>query len=609
MTLGALVEAAVRALVLGMLTGALLWLLRVRNVSAQRIAWIIVLLAAIAMPILMRFSFTPALLVRGPVPSDSRSHILGEPSPFSRTAEIRYPSTGQTEELSRARSAKSDVFHLNGFASGRFSALSLSIYLAVATALIVRLFLGLIFALRLWNRATPIADLNEQGLRVRTSREVSSPVTIGSGVVLPIKYQNWSQQELRAVLAHERTHVHNFDFYVQLLAALYAAVVWFSPLGWWLLRRLAVLSESICDQAGILELGRRAEYAQVVLQFATLARRPFVGVAMACTGNVSRRIEQLLNENLYHAAFSKRPKRTATAFLLIACAISSTALLIQVPKADAAQTAPSAAPAVLQDPVMSPPSPLSASPEKATRKVVNVRASAVAEVRSGDVQSYSFGSSEAGSYALVDGASTSFTLSGNSGKNDMQRDIDKARHMTNNGKFLWFRRDGKSYVITDPTIVAQLQALYQPMEELGRQQEELGKQQEELGRQQEELGKKQEAASVPTPDMSREIADLRAAVAKLEAMKGKDSTQDQLADIQEKLGSLQGRIGELQGEIGEKQGSFGSAQGHLGAEQGRLGAQQGRLGEQQAKIAEQADKKVRAVIEESLKNGSAKPVE
>ncbi len=97
-------------------------------------------------------------------------------------------------------------------------------------------------------------------------------------------------------------------------------------------------------------------------------------------------------------------------------------------------------------------------------------------------------------------------------------EIDKARSMAH-GDFLWFRHNGKSYVVDDPQTVAQIQAMYKPMEELGRQQEELGQQQEVLGRQQEELGRKQEQASVPTPDIAKEMAELNAAVAKLQAKK------------------------------------------------------------------------------------------
>ena len=188
-------------------------------------------------------------------------------------------------------------------------------------------------------------------------------------------------------------------------------------------------------------------------------------------------------------------------------------------------------------------------------------------------------------------------------------DIDKARKQAAGKDFLWFRHDGKDYVVDDPATLAQIEAMYKPMEDLGRQQEELGKKQEALGKQQEEIGHQQEQASVPTPDMSKEIAEIEAAMAKLKASQGKNMTQEQFGDLQEKLGELQGRLGDIQGEIGSKQGEFGERMGALGEKMGELGEQMGRLGEQQGKIAEQADQKVKSIIDQSLKNGKARPVQ
>jgi hypothetical protein len=86
-------------------------------------------------------------------------------------------------------------------------------------------------------------------------------------------------------------------------------------------------------------------------------------------------------------------------------------------------------------------------------------------------------------------------------------------------------------------------------------------------------------------------------------------TQEQFGEIQEKLGEMQGRLGDIQGEIGSKQGEFGERMGELGEKMGVLGEQMGRLGEQQGKIAEQADEKVKSIIDQSLKNGKARPIQ
>jgi hypothetical protein len=224
-----------------------------------------------------------------------------------------------------------------------------------------------------------------------------------------------------------------------------------------------------------------------------------------------------------------------------------------------------------------------------------------------DGYSYAY-SSDGDSYALISGKDkNNFNFSGD-WVDGRRAELDKARTMAR-GDFLWFTRNGKSYVVDDPKTIASIQAMYKPMEELGKKQEALGKQQEALGGQQEELGQRQEQASIPTPDVSKEVAELNAAITKLQAKKGGTVTMDQLADLQGKIGDLQGKLGDLEGEIGAKQGDLGRQQGLLGAQQGRLGAEQGRLGAEQGRIAREADAKVKSIIDQSLKDGRARPVE
>ena len=219
-----------------------------------------------------------------------------------------------------------------------------------------------------------------------------------------------------------------------------------------------------------------------------------------------------------------------------------------------------------------------------------------------------YSSSDGESYAVVRGGDAEhMTFSGN-WMQGRREEMDKVRKQAH-GDFLWFTHDGKDYFVDDPSTLASIEAMYKPMEDLGKQQEALGRQQEELGRQQEELGRQQEKVSVPTPDMSKEIAQIDEAMAKLKANQGKAMDEEQFAELQSKLGDLQGKLGAIQGQIGSRQGEFGAEMGKLGAKQGELGAKQGRLGAEQGRIAQEADRKVKSIIEESLKNGQAHPVQ
>jgi beta-lactamase regulating signal transducer with metallopeptidase domain len=720
-----LIEAAFRALVVALIVWGGLRFLRVSNVMAQKAAWGLVLACAVAMPLIMRWQVLPpsmALRVQvrlgqmsSPIQNTAPSHADGmaasqesfllaktelaktEPSPKDRRAALtvsdyKVDSRDQVQLPDKlAEGAETvaatyiDVLHARTETPAEFifsrmrgwtaavvrniGTLCWLFYLAVCGVLLTRIGYGLNQAMELWQRAEVFVPYPQDdpgfGLRMRFSRAVSSPVTIGSGVLLPCECLEWNAEKLRIVLAHERSHVRQGDFYLQTLAEVYAAVFWFSPLGWWLKRKLSDLGEAISDRAGLEEAASRASYAQVLLEFAALPRPTVAGVAMARASNLSHRIERFLNESSFRRAFAGSRRRILLAILLVPIAVFAGTALIRVeaaasgqavppappaasaPEAPAAQAVPAApaeasAPAA---PALAPPGPdapalAPVSPDAPAAPVpplppagsqngeIHVAADggavAIADdqdesnstntttingrrsTSAGHGYSYSY-SSNGDSWALITDGSEHVNFSGD--WNDSARDtIEKVRKLTG-GKFLWFTHGGKSYFIDDAAIIDQIQAMYKPMEALGKQQEVLGKQQEELGRQQEELGRKQEQASIPTPDISKEMAKLNDAVARLDAKKGSTVSQDELADLEGKLGEIQGRLGELEGQVGAMQGEFGAQQGKLGAEQGKLGAEQGRLGAEQGRIASEADRKVRSIIDQNLRDGKARPVE
>jgi beta-lactamase regulating signal transducer with metallopeptidase domain len=738
-----LIEAAVRAVLLGLAVWTGLRIFRVRNVLAQKAAWGLVLAMAFLMPMLMqwRSSIDGAALT---VPADRVAQLkslfaapeqrenaarasedgvlVATRTPIAtraaeanqamdadrapaqalaarkRVAAIRRPSSDaiSSYEASQANespsasapaqfesraSVMSDVYTgppvsaptalpVRRTADISFSTIAWLIYFGVAGALLLRLLYGLGCALRLWQSAEPIESCElpafAAGVPLRVSRSIPSPVTIGSGVVLPADYSDWDTEKLRIVLAHERSHIRQGDFYLQLLAGFYAAFVWFSPLGWWLKSKLSDLGETISDRAGLEQAQSGASYAQILLEFAAAPRATTIGVAMARTGAVSGRIERLLNDSAFRQAFSGGRRRILIAVLLVPVALYAATALVRV---QAAQSAPAATPAAQAAPANASPA-ATAAPAATPEPAPASEAESDAQVDSGVVvpatpaapvspvaptihvapvapvvapsiriaspmtlsldpgairvmandgrifalaqadgaenrHSYHYRYSMDGdSYAVIRGDHReTMNFSG-----DMDTgDIDKARKLAH-GDFLWFARDGKEYFVDDQATLAQIEAMYKPIEELGKQQEELGRQEEELGKQQEALGRQQEQASLPAPDMQKEMAAIHEAMAKIEAKMGKNVTQDELGDLQGKLGDLQGRLGDLQGKIGDVQGKFGEQQGQLGEQQGRLGAEQGRLGAQQGRLSRDADRKVRSIIDESLQNGKAHPV-
>jgi hypothetical protein len=213
--------------------------------------------------------------------------------------------------------------------------------------------------------------------------------------------------------------------------------------------------------------------------------------------------------------------------------------------------------------------------------------------------SYSYGVDENQRYVIVSGKSDSITMSG---------DMDDAHHVEKlrqqiPGDFIWFQRDEKSYVIRDQATIDRARKLFAPQEELSKQEEALSKQEEELSRQEEALSQKMEEVKVPVPDLTAQLDKLKA---KLQALNS-TATVDQIGEIQSEIGELQSRLGEVEGQAGEKQGEIGRQQGEIGEKQGRIGRQQGEIGRRQGEIGREANRQMRTIFDEAIKNHTAQP--
>ncbi len=735
-----LLGAALRALAAAVVLGLGLRLLRVKNVPAQKAAWGAVLMAALAMPVLMRVSWLPAWAevklpipswmnrlstapAAGNAPSRTESQVRSDASaapvatdrlsvPVISQVPFDAPPSAAVDSTSTAApadapvdasanavdAAPKDSLAPAAVATPKTSRAPIGFfdtgwlaYLGVAAVLLFRLLLGLGSSRRVWRQAKPVKIEPDFAIPVRSSRSVASPVNIGSGILLPADYAQWDEEKLRVVLAHERSHVLQRDFYLQLAAGLYAALTWFSPLGWWLKRKLSELGEAISDRAGLEAAASPSAYAELLLEFAALPRPSLNGVAMAHSSRLAQRIERLLNDESFRQAFAGRRRAllavaAAPAVLMAAMALvhvqaaeivahapetpdasaqSPGASTLQQPSAatgqsqssshssdssgamgqeghsrpeqpqvtddegqdqaapqPAAAPAPSATPALPVAPVPpAPPSPAAPVPSPAPLiPPIDVEvhvppmppmppmpsmAALTAQVAKGlGGFEYEWGDP----YALVGDPGTKTHYLGGWGDWDGDRnaEIEKARKVAH-GHFLWFRHDGKSYIVDDPAIVSQIEAMEKPMEDLSAQMKDLGKQMREAGQQAREEARKarEMSRSIAAPDLTKEMADLNAAVAALKSAQGGSITREQLMEIERKVEEVQRKVINAQIKVDVKwsdMGEFGKVQGEYGEKMGKLGAQMGQL-------ARENNEKIRSIIDESLKNGKARPVE
>jgi beta-lactamase regulating signal transducer with metallopeptidase domain len=544
-----LLESAARSLLLGGAVWLLIEICRVRSLASRKAAWTLALIAALAMPVLMRWKsipFEPSRLMPAKTMSISRS----------------IPAIVQIRSSPVALQAQ------RTFYTPTWLRVALSLYGIAGAILVVRLLARVTRAARIWRTAEPV-EVGSGQYPVRVSMAAATPATIGSGILLPAGYQQWSPETLEMVLAHEEAHVRHGDYYVQLAAGVHACIFWFNPLSWWLRKELAALAEAISDEFALQCAPDRPTYAELLLQFAANGRKA-VGVTMARPRNIRWRVERILSGFPMSATVTWRSAVAITAAVVPLVALAAFLSF----KTNAAQIA--------VDKFARPVK------EKVERKTFT---------------NTNHWNSDEESFVIVSGDSV--TMSGSSGDEARARSLQSRIH----GDYLWFTRDGKSYFVENPELVKRARELFKPQEELGAKQAALGEQQAKLGEQQARLGEKQAEVTVTAPDLEGRIAELHERLKQLKTERKQELKQDDLSELQSKLGELQSELGEAQSRAGAKQSDLGQEQSKLGEEQAKLGEEQSKLGQEQARLAEEATRKLNDIIDGVLRSGKAKRVE
>ena len=510
-----LLESAVRTLVMGAIIFVSLRLLRIEQIRARRTAWLLALAGALAMPFLVAAHIGPRLL---PELAFSKQPIEAAKTPAPRyeaSASVQLPPVGAPDSHWQDRGISvQDAAAGNeddGSDTPRYgdAVLTLAIigYCVVAAVLALRLCAGVGFALRLKNQAERVIFPFDPELDTRASARLATPVTIGSSVLLPKNFTLWDGATLRIVLSHERAHVRQKDFYVHLLARLHCALFWFNPFSWWLQRQLSELGEALSDCAAVEQAESRTSYAETLLAFATGDHSPLTGVAMASSSNLTPRIERLLSDQGFERSFAPKQRLpiiaggvvvlaivAATSTVRVDAATSpspsivsssttiSTSAASEASEASEASAAPAAPAAPAANAAPADPSAPTAPPAK--KKPARVK-KVVVEDSADNVDVDNFVDEEEVERIAKDSADEE-VLAIRSGDSHIMINSGSVfgSHPTVRGDYIYFQNHGKPYLIQDPKIIAQAQALLAPTKELREKQRELGQQQRVLGQQQ-----------------------------------------------------------------------------------------------------------------------------
>jgi bla regulator protein blaR1 len=173
-----LAEAALRSFVLGGVVWFGLYVFRVRNPHVHMTAWVVVLLASLAMPFVMHW---PTLTItRLPLPVPAPDEFWPAEVPMAETLPPVLPAEHGAALVPPARS-ESPINWLR---------IATVAYAGVAGLLLLRLVVGLCLTWRLARAAKPMGGPRLVNGEVRVSRDVGGPVTFGSTILVPPQFSH-----------------------------------------------------------------------------------------------------------------------------------------------------------------------------------------------------------------------------------------------------------------------------------------------------------------------------------------------------------------------------------------------------------------------------------
>ncbi|MBA3486276.1 MAG: hypothetical protein H0T88_03640 [Lysobacter sp.] len=468
---------------------------------------------------------------------------------------------------------------------------------------------------------------------LRMVEDGDSPLTAGwwrPMVLLPVALAARMPADLvEALIAHELAHVRRHDYAINLLQGAAEALLFYHPVVWLLSRRIRVERELVADDLAVIALGESRRLALALSELdrhagarSTIPRSHYAPAAHG--GHLMSRIQQLI-----------RPERhaigTSAMLPLIGLALAAAAFYAQaqlttpgtaavITAAAPSTTAPTASPRALPTPQARPGVQVLPKPNPAPRAQHRVEATADDHDGRG--------------YALVRSDHDGYAMSGDDGDRD---DIRAARRAVG-GDFLWFRRDGKAWVLRDAETLARARTVWAGTEALGERMQEIEARMEPHARRMEALSERLATLGV---DNAFESPEARAVLAKMEGM------GERMAPVIERQGALAMRMHEagesdmphmkreraelereqlaLQREMQQHSTTLEALSARMEAQREpmhalsremeaasepmkRIGEEMEAMGGRLEREAELADSQVRELIDQAYRSGKAQPV-
>ena len=312
-----LIAIALKSLLIGGLTLALLYLMRKRS-AAER-SWV----AHVGLLALMVMAFAPLVLPSWNVEAPAmlgraEAPRVTQPAMIEKTAapitapanpNVSAPSEVPVRSLPQPQpQASNSTLSIDPVAA------TTALYAVPAAILLFITLLALVRLVALQARAEVLVDGHwlsalaraqrrmgfKHGTALLTSNELASPISWGllRPVILLNSRAVEASEEAEAIIAHELAHVARLDWIKLLLARVATALFWFNPLVWLLAREAHQLREETADDTVLAANIADTDYAQLLVG---VARHECPGLLLGAHGvapsksSLARRIARVLD--------------------------------------------------------------------------------------------------------------------------------------------------------------------------------------------------------------------------------------------------------------------------------------------------------------------------
>ena len=151
---------------------------------------------------------------------------------------------------------------------------------------------------RMYVKRTAAAMGITREVKIWLSEWVTSPVTIGylkPIILIPVAaMNNLTPHQVEAVILHELSHIHRYDYFLNLIVSLIRTILYFNPFVKLLVKSIEKEREHSCDEMVLQFQYKPGEYASALLRLEQTKHRQMVMAAAGKNADLLHRIETIL---------------------------------------------------------------------------------------------------------------------------------------------------------------------------------------------------------------------------------------------------------------------------------------------------------------------------